>query len=184
MACICCYMHLQDPNAQHVGIQTPAPGAATFASAQDCAQACDYDRAGCAGFVLKQTVDKSKMGTKCVLIRGNDEPGRFIRTVIRADPLNVGVHSTLLCPSGYTTGQSDPLFCSPIVTPLQVTVLLQTDRGTCNTTVNQFLQDAFFTYLTDASFSFGLNTANLKVAVKCTMVPVYSVRYVNERGAP
>lgn len=116
------------------------------------------------GFVLQQTVDRSKIGTTCVLIRGNDQPGDFLRTVIRADPLNVDLPSNVLCPSGYGL-EADTLLCSPITTPLQLVVLLQADKTAtaCNATVAQFLQKAFFAYLTDASRSFGLNTANLRV---------------------
>lgn len=163
----------QDPNAQAVGIQTPPPNAATFASPQDCAQACDYDKIGCAGFVLQQTVDRSKMGTTCVLIRGDGRPGRYLRTVIRADPLNVGV-PLQLCPSGWSV-QSGTLQCTPITTPVQVVVRLQADKHGCNTTVIQFLQEAFFSFLTDASRSFGLHTASLNVGVSCSLVPVYTV---------
>lgn len=45
------YVYYQEPAALDVGIQSPAPGAASFLSVKDCATACD-EAADCAAFTV------------------------------------------------------------------------------------------------------------------------------------
>lgn len=131
-------------------------------------------------------VDRSKIGTTCVLIRGSEAPGRFLRTVTHADPLNVGLPSNVMCPSG-TGLQPDSVLCLPITTPVQLFVLLQAEQGIgqgCNDTVAQFLQQTLLSYLTDTTLSFGLHTATLTVVVTCTLVPRYQVSFHERHSKP
>lgn len=108
----------QDPNALTVGIQSPAPGASNFTSVDDCARACDYD-SRCAAFIVRERVIKIQTAQTCILVKGNEQPGKFLRTVVRTDADNVGIKATFLCPSGYQV-VPDSQQCMPITTPQQV----------------------------------------------------------------
>lgn len=78
----------RDPNAETVGTQTAAPGRDSFADGfqglQQCLDACDY-ASWCAGTTMQLLVDIPTSPRTCSLIRGNTQPGKFLRTVTRAD---------------------------------------------------------------------------------------------------
>lgn len=142
----------QEPYAFDVGIQRPAKDAASFISVQDCTKACD-DQSDCAGVTVLMTVEPWKIGTTCRLVFGDATPGRFKRSMIRADLERIGFRTTYLCPSGYTI-QEDIITCTPINT-VQAAVYVLTAQGTCDAATIQSVKDAITKFLTDATSAFG-----------------------------
>lgn len=111
------YTFWQDPNALTVGVQSVPPGAANFTSVQTCLDRCDDDGT-CAGVILEETVDPALVATTCRHFRGDDTPGKFLRTVTRADLDRIGLPIFYLC-LGERSG-SDMTGCSPVSTLDQV----------------------------------------------------------------
>lgn len=142
----------QEPYALDVGIQRPAKDAASFISVQDCTKACD-DLSDCAGVTVIMTVEPWNIGTTCRLVFGDTTPGRFKRSMIRADLDRIGFRTTYLCPSGYTI-QDDIITCTPINT-VQAAVFVLTAQGTCDAATIQSVTDAITQFLSDAPSAFG-----------------------------
>ena len=79
-----------------IGQQSAPHGVEAFSSVQDCVTACDFDGAACVGVTMEMTVNISKIGSTCKLIRGDSRPGRFKRTVVRTELSRVGFPSAFL----------------------------------------------------------------------------------------
>jgi hypothetical protein len=78
------YTWYQDPNHPTIGIQSAAPGASAFTTAQDCLDACDDD-GWCAGVILLPTAQPENTPKTCLLIRGDATTGVHKRSMTRAD---------------------------------------------------------------------------------------------------
>lgn len=160
------YTFTHDAYAASVGIQYAPTNVSSFTSVEDCLVACDYSP-DCAGFTIQQTVAKDKMGTTCMLIKGNTQQGRFMRTVVRTDPDRAGLPSSL-CPSGFdqTGGVS---LCVPITTVQQVTFVLIV-TGTCDAAALESVCAAVLAILSDPAVSYGVYTPTLKLTADCMVV--------------
>lgn len=157
------YVYYQEPHALDVGIQSPAPGAASFLSVRDCANACD-EAADCTAFTVQMTVAQAAVGTTCQLVRGNSNLGKFKRTVVRTELTRIPM-PVYLCPSGYTM---IPGFtsCVPITTA-QAAVFVLTAQGTCDAATIQSVKDAITNYLSSPYSAFGVYVPKLQVEVNC-----------------
>lgn len=143
---------LQEPYALDVGIQRPAKDAASFISVQECTRACD-DMSDCAGVTVLMTVEPWKIGSTCRLVFGDATPGRFKRSLVRADLDRIGFRTTYLCPSGFEI-QTDIITCTPITT-VQAAVFVLTAQGTCDAATIQSVKDAITNFLSDETSAFG-----------------------------
>lgn len=94
------YTFWQDPNALEIGTQTAPTNAASMESVQDCVTACDYD-GECVGVTVQMTVQQTKIGTTCKLIKGDARPGRFKRTVVRTDLERIAFPTAFLVSMGW-----------------------------------------------------------------------------------
>jgi hypothetical protein len=160
------YTFTHDAHAASVGIQYVPPNVSSFTGVEDCLVACDYSRE-CAGFTIQRTVAKDKIGTTCMLIKGDTREGRFLRTVVRTDPDRAGLPSSL-CPSGFDQAAGLSV-CVPITTVQQVTFVLIV-TGTCDAAALEGVQAAVLAILSDPSVSFGVYTPTLKLTADCMVL--------------
>lgn len=167
------YTFWQDPNALAIGQQSVPSGAASFGTVQDCLTACDYDEK-CIGITIQETVIKTKIGSTCQIIHGDDRPGRFKRTVVRTELSRVALPTAFLCPSGYAQSGEGSSACTPITTPQQLTFVL-TAVGTCDAATIQSAKDSWLAYLSNPETSFGVFTPNLVLEVGCLDASSYQV---------
>lgn len=142
---------LQDRDALQIGLQQPAPGAASFTSALDCMTACDVLN-NCAGFTLSMSVAQAKVGSTCRLVFGDASP-QSKRTVYKTDITRMGLPSEHLCPSGFTTAEAG-MQCVPI-TQGQAASFVLTATGSCGATASQSVQGAVSDFLSNPDNAFG-----------------------------
>jgi hypothetical protein len=146
-----CVLPLQDRDAFQIGLQQPAPGAASFRSALDCMSACDVLDT-CAGFTLSLSVPWAKIGSTCRLVFG-DPHSQSKRTVSKTDVTRMGLPSDALCPSGYMTAEAGTQ-CVPI-TQGQAATFVLTATGSCGVAASQSVQGAVADFLSNPDNAFG-----------------------------
>jgi hypothetical protein len=99
------------------------------------------------------TVEPWKIGSTCRLVFGDATPGRFKRSLVRADLGRIGFRTTYLCPSGFEI-QTGIITCTPITT-VQAAVFVLTAQGTCDAATIQSVKDAITNFLSDETSAFG-----------------------------
>lgn len=163
------YSFYQDPglHTHAVGVQVPAPGAASFSSVADCMTACDADEE-CIGFVVVPTANKRLVGTTCTLIKADQRPDQFLQTAVRANPNSVAYPQDLPCPSGFTANES-VTSCTPIQQPQQLTVVLRA-KGRCSDAAVEAFKRDLAKYLSDPRKLYGVNTNSLSLKAHCMPV--------------
>jgi hypothetical protein len=161
----CCCRRLQDPNALLIGTQIVPANVATYTTVQDCVTECDYT-SWCAGVTIQMTVDRLKIGSTCKLIRGNDKPGEFKRTVVRTELSRVGFPTSFLCPSGYASNSAGSSACIPVNTQEQISFVLSA-AGTCDAATIAAVKASVLAYLSSPESAFGVYSPSLIVEVGC-----------------